>query len=378
MNAPTAAAPAAHAAPATTRTRLAWPDVAKGVCILLVVLHHLVGKQLDLVVPANLTGVAAAWEAICAWLKPIRMPLFFAISGFFAASALRRPWAEVARRVISPYYLYVVWLGVFAVIYTFETQMEANRTTSIADLAGELVFAATSMWFLFALALYFALAKLLVNAPPAAVVAVAGLVAASTSWLPLHETNRVSVLTHFVYFFIGAAYPQVIRRLGEARLPIRSLLGAYAVATAALLRLDAPRSITIVALSVIGIPLGIAVAVRLSETSVADRLAWLGQRTLRVYVLHLAVLALLFHLPVRVAYGPTPVAAVLVAIYPIVGALLIAAICLAVHHCLVKVGAGWLFTAPAALMPGGRKVREPRVSAAAPSLDVRLLALSVR
>ena len=95
---------------ATGQGRLLWVDVAKGACILLVVLHHAVVKDLALQAPPALQAVAAAWVWVSMALKPVRMPLFFVLSGLVAASAVRRPWADARRRVLSPYYLYVVWL----------------------------------------------------------------------------------------------------------------------------------------------------------------------------------------------------------------------------------------------------------------------------
>ncbi len=81
-------------------------DAAKGVCIVLVVLHHLVTKHLELVLPGDGPAVVA-WGAVTAGLRPLRMPLFFVISGMFAASAVRRSWgASLRRRVATPYYLY--------------------------------------------------------------------------------------------------------------------------------------------------------------------------------------------------------------------------------------------------------------------------------
>lgn len=70
--------------------RLLWPDAAKGFAITLVVLTHLTSKHyptLDLHVPEY---VFLAWLGLSDVLAPIRMPLFFAISGYFAARSLTK------------------------------------------------------------------------------------------------------------------------------------------------------------------------------------------------------------------------------------------------------------------------------------------------
>ena len=63
--------------------RVGWPDVAKGVCIILVVLWHVVTKHAIAVAGAG--PVTDAWATLNAQLLPLRMPLFFLISGMFAA-----------------------------------------------------------------------------------------------------------------------------------------------------------------------------------------------------------------------------------------------------------------------------------------------------
>ena len=329
-----------------TTTRLQWPDVAKGICILLVVLHHVAGKQYGMVVPAGLGQAEDAWLWITAALKPVRMPLFFAVSGFFAASSIARPWAATGKRIVNPYYLYVVWLLVYAGIYSVETTLPANRTDGPVDFLTELVWAATSMWFLFALAAYFVLAKALRGLPAPLVLAVAAGVALSTSWLPLYETNRVAVLTHFGYFAFGAYYPHLLRRLAGARLPLLVLLASYVALTLALEAAGARHSVTILVLSLIGVPMGVGVAVRLSGTACSRPLAWLGRRTLPVYVLHLAVLAVAAHLPIGTDLGWLPATVALTVGYPLLMTALISQTCLGLHRLLVARGCGFLFAAP--------------------------------
>ena len=82
-----------HAA-ARPRPRLVWPDLAKGVCILLVVLHHATTKHYVEVLPAGLAPVGELWAGLSPALKPTRMPLFFVISGWFASLLAGAVFAE--------------------------------------------------------------------------------------------------------------------------------------------------------------------------------------------------------------------------------------------------------------------------------------------
>ena len=166
--------------------RLDWPDLAKGLCILLVVLHH-VTKYAVPRMPDEIAVVATSWFALSAALKPVRMPLFFLVSGLFASRAIHRSWADNRRRLVGGGYLYVVWLLVFWGVYELETTIEANRTQGPADFVGELLWAATSMWFLYAMVVYFALAKALRGLPAWLVLAAAASLSLTTSALPLDE-----------------------------------------------------------------------------------------------------------------------------------------------------------------------------------------------
>ena len=83
-------------APASAPARQQWADVAKGVCIVLVVLWHVIMKhylQIDWDVPVPLPGL---WGLLGDLLLPLRMPVFFTLSGMLAANAVHRPWRAVA------------------------------------------------------------------------------------------------------------------------------------------------------------------------------------------------------------------------------------------------------------------------------------------
>lgn len=331
--------------------RLDWPDLAKGLCILLVVLHH-VTKYAVPRMPDEIAVVATSWFALSTALKPVRMPLFFLVSGLFASRAIHRSWADNRRRLLGGGYLYVVWLLVFWGVYELETTIEANRTQGPADFVGELLWAATSMWFLYAMVVYFALAKALRGLPSWLVLAAAVLVSLTTSALPLDEANRVAVLFHFTFFAVGAYRPDLVHAVADADWPLRSLLAAYVAGSVLLVAPGVPRSVELVMLSVVGIPLGIAAAVRLSRwPAVARPLRWLGRRTLRVYVLHMALLAAVVSLPRPSLDLPLPVALALGVITPLAVAAIVVACSLGVHALLVRGGAGFLFSLPGAPAP---------------------------
>ncbi|MDG4793191.1 acyltransferase [Micromonospora sp. WMMD1082] len=167
-----------HAAPGdgadAAGGRLAWADVAKGGCILLVLLWHVIMKdylqfdwRLDL-------PVAGAWGTL-GELLPMRMPLFFTISGMFAAHAVRRPWRSVGRPRIARFlYLYGVWLLIHTAVLALAPDFPTDRATSPGELLAQLTVTPSNLWYLSALALYFVLAKALRRVHPAVLLGAAG------------------------------------------------------------------------------------------------------------------------------------------------------------------------------------------------------------
>lgn len=343
-----------------SRPRLVWPDVAKGACILLVVLHHVVTKHYDLVVPAQLAWAAFGWETVSHALKPVRMPLFFVVSGFFAASSLTRPWPRVARRAWSPAYLYVVWLTVMFGVFAVETELPMNRTRTLEEYALDLVIASTGLWFLYALAAYLLVARLTVRLPAPVVVAAAAALALATSAMPIEEANRVSVLTHLVYFLLGARCRPLVLGVAGWRAPglVPGLTLLFLLATVALRHAGLPRGVDLLVLSAVGVPWGIQLAVqatRLQRTSAA--LAWLGRRTLPVYVLHVAVLGVVHHL--HPGYPEATPDTLVVLVHPLVVSAVVVAVSLGLHALLVRGGLAVLFEAPFGSGSGHLRAQDP-------------------
>ena len=103
--APVAAEAKAKRQKSAPKQRVGWVDAAKGLCILLVVLGHAIT---ELQAHGYYT---AQWAGINFFLGPIRMPLFFLLSGLFAGKALKESWHKLAnRRIWVMVYLYVIWV----------------------------------------------------------------------------------------------------------------------------------------------------------------------------------------------------------------------------------------------------------------------------
>jgi uncharacterized membrane protein YcfT len=371
--------------------RLRWVDVAKGLTMVLVVLAHVLGKHyFDLTwtieVPAR-----GAWREISDAFLPLRMPLFFTLSGLLAASSLGRARrTALARRVLNPYLLYVLWFAINAVVLvTFDfTQPEALDATP-TGLLRNLVLPHTTLWYMFALAAFFLVALLLRPLGIVAVLAGAtGLsVAVSAGWivLPAGAGMTPSILRYFFVFLIGAYAPDLVRRvarIGE-RVPLAATLLAYAVLAVAF-RLGLPLLPGLLPfVVVVGAGLGIMASVRLTGIpGLTPLLEGIGRRTLPIFVLHVPALAVLHWVatgPGEGVWAPLLRSDAVALVYPVLSLALVLLSCLAVETLLRRAGLGWLFAlpigkpasaaAPAAAQPAAAPAAAPSSNGAAPRAD---------
>src|ERR1700687_3384985 len=87
--------------------RLDWVDVAKGICIILVVMmHSTLGVE-------KAAGGLTSLHTFITWAQPFRMPDFFLISGLFLAARIDRPWRPyLDTKVVHFAYFYVLWVNI--------------------------------------------------------------------------------------------------------------------------------------------------------------------------------------------------------------------------------------------------------------------------
>lgn len=348
--------------------RLVWPDAAKGACIVLVVLWHVTRKdylQLDwrLDVP-----VAGAWGTLSVALLPVRMPLFFAISGFFAARQLDRPWRGVLGRRVAPLlWVFVLWTLLQTVVMQAVSGFDTAIAATPRELATQLTVTPGNLWYLLALATYVVVARAARRAPWVALAAalLLGTVAAA-GWVPT-PGNRYGLLTNLPFFLLGALltrHGDVVRRHAtpaRARRAGAALVAAFLVGATLWigLGLDTVPGVR-PALGLLGAGAGAVAAVALSRLPVLGAgLTALGRRTMPVYVVHLPLVAFVHVASARLV--PTGSTAVAVA-YPLLATALVLVASLALHRALVGLGGRWLFEAP--WLRGGRRPVPETVGAA--------------
>lgn len=226
-----------HAASAT-RQRIDWVDYAKGLSIIMVVmLHSSMGVQKAL-------GDCTWYGYIVEWARPFRIPAFFLLSGLFLARRIDWPWRDfLDRRVVHFAYFYVLWLIISFLFKAphFINLYGADGTLKLFLLSFIDPFG--SLWFIYLLAIFAVVVKLLRNVSPWIVWPVAALL----EILPIHTGWMVpdEFAARFVYFYTGYVAAPHVFRFAEAmrRVSIPALLAGltiWALITAILVFTDLP------------------------------------------------------------------------------------------------------------------------------------------
>lgn len=349
----TVAATATDATP-KARGRVDWVDSAKGLCILLVVLGHAITELNN---HGYSTGI---WDDVNFMLGPIRMPLFFLLSGLFAAKALSESWHRLAnRRIWVMVWLYVLWVPLRDLVLALLPGSHVTETGFIAaprifDSANwgpllynslhALVEPTSYLWFLWALALFAILTKATRHVPPIVQIAVAAAVnvfapfaAVSWSW------DFVSKM--YVFYVLGIyGAPYIIRMV--ARRPIGFLaasVGAYA-AVAGWILLTFPsfnagnQGFVRLFLSLAGVFAAVNIMAMLQGTPVVKPFEKIGRRTLPVFLMHIPILSMIAIVADQFLDADPGLPW-----QPVIATAIAAALCLGLYRLILRAGGGWLF-----------------------------------
>ncbi|WP_394554183.1 acyltransferase family protein [Agromyces sp. MMS24-JH15] len=290
-------APAPSPAPLPSHgvgARLAWADTARGGAMLLVVLAHTVqlldvsGWSLGVLDPANM------------YLTAIRMPLFFLISGTFAARAVQRTWPRLfASRIAMLGYVYLLWMLLRAIWFSFVPAPLDILPPWISLLVSPL-WPPNGLWFLYALIVYLVLAKATLRLPTwITLPALAVVAAAAASDLLPDGGNWVwhSIMMYGFFFLAGVHGTALWQRLAESAnlgwlaLALLAIPGATAVFT---VLPDPLRGVGRIALSCVCVVACLVIASLVSRwRPLARPFEFIGRRTLPIYVVHAMLLAAL-------------------------------------------------------------------------------------
>lgn len=277
---------------AATTGRLAWLEPTKGAAMVMVVGYHVTLYLQSAGVDAVLGRARAAFE-----LFP--MPAFFLLTGMFAARHARYSFRALWRRRLSGIlYLYVLW-SVLRSAFTFLVPgMDAGFGELAATPPPELPLILVwprGYWFLYALFVFTLLRWLIAGLPVR--IQVAGACALSTLFTTgLVDTgnlgwNRVGAL--FVFFVLGAVFSRQIRDLVARAGLVHLAIAVAAFGGVSLLILLGLRWVPLLVLAgqLAAVAAGILVCARPAGRGITGLLAPFGVSSLKIYLLHLYLVA---------------------------------------------------------------------------------------
>lgn len=283
--------------------RIAWPDAARGLCMVLVVLGHSA-----IWFDQQVNGEARLWLVITDFFAPFRMPLFFLISGLFSVNALGRALNQSRKRTIGLLYVYVLWTALFVARLFVPGASDGESPPTVLELLLSVALP-TPFWYLWALPVYFVStwvifrflrgrSRLLAIVPLALLSAAAPLIDAATDSImrePLDALKLGSVAANALWFYLGAAAPGLWNVLMKnARWSwLAGSAAVYCVLIVPVLmwgvRDEAKLLLAPLALFICSQ----AFSLFSMSTRVMDALRWVGRSTLPVYVLHMFAISVI-------------------------------------------------------------------------------------
>lgn len=286
-------------------SRITWIDTVKGAAILMVVLLHVATAAADQswYDPRVLDAMSP--------LRTVRMPLFFAMAGYFFLRRIDRPWRwQVQNRLGPLLWLFVLWSGLWALsAQVFPWNDMAYTVTEFLEVGIDPEF---GPWFIYALAIYYGLVKLMRPLPLWLQFAVGAVVSLPVAfdWITVDNFAWERTLTHFLVFQFGVYGHKVIAAVAERASVLALVLtgGVWAAGVALVVKTGfGLSSVFWLPLTALGMSTGVIAATLVARYLPWLHLDWFGRNTLPIYLLHMPVIGLL------IAYDPdiasTPVTA---------------------------------------------------------------------
>jgi uncharacterized membrane protein YcfT len=321
--------------------RLDWVDCCKGICIILVVMmHSTLGVEKAL-------GSTTWLSAFIAWAKPFRMPDFFLISGLFLSRRIAAPWRSyIDRKVVHFAYFYLLWMTLQLMVRGPAIAADDGPAAVFTTWLDALIDPFGTLWFIYLLAVFFLLARLLRAVPPVLVWITAAMLESAhvaTGNMVIDEFS-----SRFVYFYTGFLLgPWILagvkalsrRRIGGLLLV---LLTWAAIHTTLVARGTASWPGVSLLLGFAGAGAVILTGVLLARTSLAAPIRYAGENSIVIYLAFFLFMASTRSLLLNVATGLEPgVIALIVTAAGVIGPLIL-------HRLIRKTGLAFLFERPAA------------------------------
>jgi len=331
----------------TAKPRLVWIDTARGLAIVLVVLLHATDWIQETAINIQ------PWDDMNEVINTLRMPLFFMCAGILATKWLYAAWADlIAKKAFFLGWLYLLWQVVGSLEAIVAAQITGDRLTPLrmlVSLASSPVRPRFELWFIWALALFFLLARYCSRFPLGPQLSAAGLVAAVafSSLVPQVNLGWNGFVEYYLFFLIGCYYRPLLLVLARRLTP--PLSGVLVTGWLALTSITYVTGLINVPgigimVRLLGLVAGVAVAVLLQKVRV---FSYLGSRTLQVYLAHTPIIVVLvFGLNHVATTGPVQA---LKWVLPLVFTAAAVGLALLLHAALIRTPAKLMYEPPSAM-----------------------------
>lgn len=283
--------------------RFAWIDIAKGICIILVVLGHTVDWYMR-----NFTGnVPIALTHFAGWLQPLRMPLFFGVSGILASRKVRLSLNRLWSKTAGLYFLYCLWTGLYCLKLLIPSARSGLPYPGWDQLALAFLLP-VYVWYIWALPVFYMIASGLERIPGGkgiyAIIPMALLAMASGSveravgpivHPPFDAVHVQNVIYNLLWFYLGLKgrdiWIGVVARSewGKLWIAVFGYILTFAIAS----RLHMPEGLSLVC-SALALMAALQTLGLINPcASIGRMFGFVGRNTLPVYVMHTMLLTAL-------------------------------------------------------------------------------------
>ncbi|WP_176256906.1 acyltransferase family protein [Derxia lacustris] len=266
-------------------SRIDWIDHARGLCVLLIVVLHVILEMWKYALPPGPVGTAMRFA------ETLRLPGLFLVSGLLLGPVLGRPWRlYLDRKLVHFWYFFFLWFGLEYLLLGHWR----NGPSGMAALAMFFSHAFNEpgpLWFILLLPLFYVLARLMSGASAPAV-----LIGAAAINLADPQSGLLFIdatAERFIYFALGWLFAA---RIGE----LAQWFGRHRLATLAAIvvwagingwaTVIAPRYVEMspvhLALSLTGALVAVALAALTAQLRAFGWLAYCGRRSIVVYLAH--------------------------------------------------------------------------------------------
>lgn len=320
-----------------SKNRIEWVDYAKGISIILVVLFHASSRNLDSIF------FHPVIDDINEYFRLFRMPLFFFLSGIFISKSLRVSLKDfIKSKVMYLLYLYILWAFIKYILLDLSRYLISSDAEYLTRILTIFTSPPATLWFIYALAIFFVISRIVRNFPWIAfVLSLIPYALSIQSGEHFDLTFLDNLARYYPMFLLGHLSLEVLRKI-SSKVKVYHLalvvLSFYLSGQVLGSSLDS-NFVVILFMNIFSILSGIIVSVLLTRTNHFEWLSYVGKNTLPIYVMHFIPITI-FERIIAATYPDIPLLSISI--------LLIAGVYLPLlmKNIAVRFGFSWLFTPP--------------------------------